>query len=221
MPKPKRLEQTRQKTQQKTNTKTKKYKQKTNHINTNVYTICIIFIYISVYIYFVSLLEPSHYYCVVSSLPFVVCVRSGALCVSLVLHNTNNLHNKQFYNNIISCIKCKTRRTTNINGNIYIYILIYYVYIHYIRIRMYISSMRPTDRLPDCARPPVWTDRTPARPSRPSNQPTKQKQNQQCVMRSIKPLYLWTIPKAPNGKPQQNLYQFFSCISFLPKTKKI
>lgn len=39
-----------------------------------------------------------------SSLPFVVCVLAlgGSVCVSLVLNNnTNNLHNKQFYNNII------------------------------------------------------------------------------------------------------------------------
>lgn len=138
-----------------------------------------IYIYIYIYIYFVSLLEPSHYYCVVSSLPFVVCVRSGALCASLVLHNTNNLHNKQFYNNIISCIKCKTRRTTNINGNIYIYIYLFImcIYTIYVYVCIYRPCARPTDCPTVPARPSELTERPPARLARPTNQPNKNKTN--------------------------------------------
>lgn len=169
------------------------------------------------------MLGPHHCVCC-RPFHFFVCVRLGAPCVSLSLvpqqHQTTCTTTNKCYNKIIWKKNIfKTRRPINNN------ICIYYVYMCvYIPLYMsYISSMRPTERPTDrpTARPPVWTDRS-ARPPVSPVPKTNQTKPTMCNVRSIKPLYLWMIPKAPNGKPQQNLYHFFSCISFLPKnTNKI
>lgn len=211
---------------QQTRQNTKKYQQKyqknTNQNTCTKSNVYLLYIYIiSIYIYYILL----HIHTGLTSLcvccrPFYlcVCVRLGALCVSLfsLLYHYNTNNNK-CYNNIIIY---KTRRPINY---IYIYILCVYIYLYIYMSN--ISSMRPTERptarLPAQlnARPPVWTDRS-ARLARPPVSPvpkTKQPNNQtkptMCNVRSIKPLYLWMIPKAPNGKPQKNLYHFISCIS--------
>lgn len=101
-------------------------------------------------------------------------------------------------------IKCKTRRPTQYQLYIYnIYIMC--IYTVYVYVYIYRPCAQLNARPTDC---PTVPARPTARLARPTNQPNKTKPTM-CNVRSIKPLYLWTIPKAPNGKPQQNLYHFF------------
>lgn len=176
-----------------------------------IHNIYIYILYIAAYSYWAHIIV-----CVLSSLSFIcVCVCAWGHCVSLSslsCTTTTQTTTNKCYNNIIIY---KTRRPINY---IYIYYVCIYTFIYICRI--YRPCAQLNARPPVC--PPNWTPArpseltdppvSPARPSRPFQKPNNQTKPTMCNVRSIKPLYLWMIPKAPNGKPQKNLYHFISLV---------
>lgn len=142
---------------------------------TYIYYIYIISIY---YYWCIFMLGPHHCVCC-RPFHFFVCVRLGALCVSLSLvpqqHHTTCTTNK-CYNKIISKKIYIKRGAQSTIIYVFIYILCIYVCIYasiYVVYIVHAPNWTP-DRPPDC--PPArlnWPIRPPARLARSKNQPNK------------------------------------------------